>query len=119
MAVGSLFRKALFAVKFKEGNLLLSDLVNSNSKILWDRTPRERVDQGGAVADASTATPTPPWSTAGSSGSSTATRRPTATPTRSARRSADATQDTLTQNTAREQRGRAATSDRSTTSATR
>ena len=43
VAVGSTFRKTLFALKFKEGNLLLSDLVNSNSKILWDRTPKERV----------------------------------------------------------------------------
>ena len=40
---GRTFRKTLFALKFKEGNLLLSDLVNSNSKILWDRTPKERV----------------------------------------------------------------------------
>ena len=45
VAVGSTFRKTLFALKFKEGNLLLSDLVNSNSKILWDRTPRERVEK--------------------------------------------------------------------------
>ena len=29
VAVGSLFRKTLFALKFKEGNMLLSDLVNS------------------------------------------------------------------------------------------
>jgi uncharacterized membrane protein (UPF0182 family) len=45
VAVGSLFRKTLFALKFKEGNLLLSDLVNSNSKILWDRTPKQRVEK--------------------------------------------------------------------------
>jgi uncharacterized protein len=45
VAVGSLFRKMLFAVKFKETNFLLSDLVNSNSKILWDRTPKERVEK--------------------------------------------------------------------------
>src|SRR3954452_9473041 len=43
VAVGSTFRKTLFALKFKEGNLLLSDLVNSDSKILWDRTPKQRV----------------------------------------------------------------------------
>lgn len=41
--VGSLFRKVLFAVKYQEGNILLSDLVNSESKILYDRAPRERV----------------------------------------------------------------------------
>jgi uncharacterized membrane protein (UPF0182 family) len=38
-----LFRKILFAVKYQEGNILLSDLVNSESKILYDRAPRERV----------------------------------------------------------------------------
>ena len=32
-------------MRFQEGNILLSDLVNSDSKILWDRTPRERVEQ--------------------------------------------------------------------------
>ena len=45
VAVGSLFNKALFAVKFQEGNILLSNRVNSESKILWDRTPRERVEK--------------------------------------------------------------------------
>ncbi len=43
--VGSLFNKALFAVKFQEGNILLSNRVNSESKILWDRSPRERVEK--------------------------------------------------------------------------
>ncbi len=43
--VGSLFNRLVFAVRFQEGNILLSDLVNSDSKILWDRTPRERVEQ--------------------------------------------------------------------------
>jgi len=43
--VGSLANKALFAVKFQEGNILLSNRVNSESKILWDREPRERVEK--------------------------------------------------------------------------
>ena len=32
-------------MRFQEGNILLSDLVNSDSKILYDRTPRERVEK--------------------------------------------------------------------------
>ena len=32
-------------MRFQEGNILLSDLVNSDSKILWDRTPRERIEK--------------------------------------------------------------------------
>jgi len=43
VAVGSLFRRVVYAVKFREGNILLSDLVNPSSKILYDRTPREMV----------------------------------------------------------------------------
>ncbi len=43
--VGSAFNRLVFAVRFQESNILLSDLVNSDSKILWDRTPRERVEK--------------------------------------------------------------------------
>jgi uncharacterized membrane protein (UPF0182 family) len=43
--VGSLFNKALFAVKFQEGNILLSNRVNDASRIMWDREPRERVQK--------------------------------------------------------------------------
>jgi uncharacterized membrane protein (UPF0182 family) len=43
--VGSLFDKALFATKFQEGNILLSNRVNADSKILWDRQPRQRVEK--------------------------------------------------------------------------
>ena len=43
--VGSLFNKLLFAVKYQEGNILLSNLVNSESRILYDRGPRERVQK--------------------------------------------------------------------------
>ena len=41
--IGSLFNRALFAAKFSEPNLLLSDRVNAASKILWNRSPRDRV----------------------------------------------------------------------------
>jgi hypothetical protein len=43
--VGSLLNKALFATKFQEGNILLSNRVNSESRILWDRDPRQRVEK--------------------------------------------------------------------------
>ena len=41
--VGSPLNKLLFAAKFGEPNILLSDLVNQDSRIMWDRTPRERL----------------------------------------------------------------------------
>ncbi len=43
--VGSLFNKLLFAAKFQEGNILLSNLVNADSRILYDRHPRDRVEK--------------------------------------------------------------------------
>ena len=43
--VGSLFNQALYALKFGEPNILLSGRVNSDSKILYDRHPRERVQK--------------------------------------------------------------------------
>jgi uncharacterized membrane protein (UPF0182 family) len=45
VAVGSLFRKLLYAVKFGDANMVLSSRVNENSKVLYDRTPRERVQK--------------------------------------------------------------------------
>lgn len=41
--VGNLWRRLLYAAKFADVNLLLSDRVNRASKIIYDRTPRERV----------------------------------------------------------------------------
>lgn len=41
--MGSLFRQVLYAFKFAEPKLVLSDRVNTNSKIIYDRHPRERV----------------------------------------------------------------------------
>ena len=43
--VGNFFHKALYAVKFAEPNIVLSSRVNENSKILYDREPRERVQK--------------------------------------------------------------------------
>lgn len=45
VGVGNFFHKLLFATKFRDANILLSGRVNSESKILFDRTPRERVEK--------------------------------------------------------------------------
>ncbi|CAB4578800.1 unannotated protein [freshwater metagenome] len=41
--MGSLFTRLLFAIKYQEQRIVLSNLVNSNSKILFDRNPRDRI----------------------------------------------------------------------------
>jgi uncharacterized membrane protein (UPF0182 family) len=41
--MGSLFRQVLYAFKFAEPKIVLSDRVNANSKIIYDRHPRDRV----------------------------------------------------------------------------
>jgi uncharacterized membrane protein (UPF0182 family) len=41
--VGNLFNKLLFAVRYGEQRIVLSNLINSDSKILYNRNPRERV----------------------------------------------------------------------------
>ena len=43
--VGTFFNKVLYAVKFQSSDLLLSDGVNAESQILYDRSPRERVQK--------------------------------------------------------------------------
>jgi uncharacterized membrane protein (UPF0182 family) len=43
--VGGFFNQALYALKFGEPNILLSGRVNSDSTILYDRHPRERVEK--------------------------------------------------------------------------
>lgn len=43
--MGSLFGRLLFATKFQDTNILLSDLVNAESQIMWDRDPRTRVSK--------------------------------------------------------------------------
>ena len=45
VTIGSLWHRLLFAAKFADVNLLLSDRVNPASKIIYDRTPRERVSK--------------------------------------------------------------------------
>ena len=51
VGVGNIFRKLLYAVKFGDANIVLSSRVNENSKILYDRSPRERVQKVAPVAD--------------------------------------------------------------------
>ncbi|MCW2789096.1 MAG: hypothetical protein JWP56_1399 [Aeromicrobium sp.] len=41
--IGNMFNKVLYAFKFAEPNIVLSSRVNSESKILYDREPRNRV----------------------------------------------------------------------------
>ena len=45
VSVGSLWRQLLYAIRFGDINLLLSQRVNKESMILYDRTPKERVQQ--------------------------------------------------------------------------
>ena len=43
--VGSLIQRVIFATKFQDVNILLTDLINSESRILWDRDPLTRVQK--------------------------------------------------------------------------
>ncbi|MFM2103464.1 MAG: hypothetical protein RL740_551, partial [Actinomycetota bacterium] len=43
--MGSLFSRLVFAIKYQEQRILLSNLINSESKILFNRNPRERVQK--------------------------------------------------------------------------
>ena len=43
--IGNAFTRTLYAASFMDWNLLLSDRVNSASRILYDRTPKERVEK--------------------------------------------------------------------------
>jgi hypothetical protein len=43
--IGSLFRRAAYAVKYSEPKFLLSDAVNADSRLLDYRTPKERVER--------------------------------------------------------------------------
>ena len=43
--IGSFARKVAYAVKYREANFLLSDAVNSSSRLLDHRTPRDRVQR--------------------------------------------------------------------------
>ncbi|MFZ5872495.1 MAG: UPF0182 family protein, partial [Actinomycetota bacterium] len=43
--MGDPFNRLMYAIKFRDQNILLSDAVNSESQILYDRTPRDRVEK--------------------------------------------------------------------------
>ncbi len=43
--IGNVVNRLLYAAKFADVNILLSDRVNSASKIIYNRTPRERVQK--------------------------------------------------------------------------
>ncbi|WP_029088879.1 UPF0182 family protein [Brevibacterium album] len=43
--VGDLFHRLLYAIKFQDEQIVLADTVNEESQILYDRTPRERVQK--------------------------------------------------------------------------
>ena len=43
--VGTTFRQLLYAIKFGSTNFLLSGRVNENSEVLYDRSPRDRVQK--------------------------------------------------------------------------
>jgi uncharacterized protein len=45
VSIGSFFHRLLYATKFQEANILLTDRINSESVILYDRHPRERLEK--------------------------------------------------------------------------
>ncbi len=45
VSIGSLFRRAAYAVKYGEPNFLLSNALNGDSRLLNYRTPKERVER--------------------------------------------------------------------------
>ncbi|HEX2806802.1 MAG TPA: UPF0182 family protein [Kineosporiaceae bacterium] len=45
VSIGSTVNRLLYALKFREQNILLSDAVNGQSRILYDRSPRDRVEK--------------------------------------------------------------------------
>src|SRR4051794_19925652 len=45
VAIGSFFRRLTFAIYYRERNFLLSGAVNDDSKVLYVRDPRERVEK--------------------------------------------------------------------------
>jgi uncharacterized membrane protein (UPF0182 family) len=45
VSIGSTWRKGLFALRFGDRNILLSSALTSNSRILYERNPRDRVQK--------------------------------------------------------------------------
>lgn len=43
--MGSLFNRLVFAIKYQEQRIVLSNLINADSKILFERNPRDRVQK--------------------------------------------------------------------------
>lgn len=43
--LGSFVNRLLYATKFQEANFLLSDRINADSRLLYDRNPRQRVEK--------------------------------------------------------------------------
>ncbi|QGF24427.1 UPF0182 family protein [Raineyella fluvialis] len=43
VGIGNFLTRALYAIRFADANILLSDRVNSDSRIIYNRTPSERV----------------------------------------------------------------------------
>ncbi|MCL7660316.1 UPF0182 family protein, partial [Klebsiella pneumoniae] len=44
-SVGNVFNRLAYALKFQDEQILLSDALNEESQILYDRHPRERVEK--------------------------------------------------------------------------
>ena len=44
-SIGNFFTQMLYAIKFRDQNILLSNAVNDESQILYERDPRERVEK--------------------------------------------------------------------------
>src|SRR5205085_7461562 len=45
VSMGSAVNRLLYAIKFREQNILLSDAVTDQSRIMYDRSPRDRVEK--------------------------------------------------------------------------
>ena len=51
VSVGSFFRQLTFAIYYPERNFLLSNAVNEESKVLYERDPRERIEKAAPFLD--------------------------------------------------------------------
>ncbi|HEY3684357.1 MAG TPA: UPF0182 family protein [Streptosporangiaceae bacterium] len=51
VSIGSFFNRLLYAVQFRDRNILLSGAINDKSKILYNRTPRDRVQKAAPFLD--------------------------------------------------------------------
>jgi hypothetical protein len=45
VGLGSYWRRLLYAAKYRESNFLLSSVFNQNSKLMYERSPRDRVEK--------------------------------------------------------------------------